>query len=517
MKKLSVLIAAAVLALSAFVLPQGGAAAAATYTLRDDFGAAPLARTISENMERVELSDVHKPYTKYGFGVKLKTESTGREYITYDVAGVTEAEISAVVMQSNFGANHGWGLSLGVTDNVNDMPLNNTQNINLQSLFPIYLSEDGKPFILYNNAWWCYIAGEKFSFVPSTLDVKNQLRPFTVPDEVQGKIDEDGFTVLEKGYLYPMLNLEYFDGEKGGWIPMVHDSANYRIENAEFIGGEKEYSVTVKVKNIPENAEKIRIGSDYIRKTLKPSSEGDTEADVYETFPVPYDEAIYVTGVKLTLDRRYDGGFEELEQTGIAVGKDNARVRFGFGEDFSSDGLTFYDVLGDGVREQAFDGFTVDSAAYDKWTPGIYKINVKKGGFTASYYVETMLPDELAIDTEAVEKTVSKKNPLNLEGLKVTARTNVGTVNEPQWIEKEVPADKYGVDASGVDYKKAGEYTVKISVGTGTDVTTGEFTVTVEKADLTALWIVLGAVAAVGVAAAVAVVVRKKKKTDKNA
>lgn len=153
MKKLSVLIAAAVLALSAFVLPQGGAAAAATYTLRDDFGAAPLARTISENMERVELSDVHKPYTKYGFGVKLKTESTGREYITYDVAGVTEAEISAVVMQSNFGANHGWGLSLGVTDNVNDMPLNNTQNINLQSLFPIYLSEDGKPFILYNNAW----------------------------------------------------------------------------------------------------------------------------------------------------------------------------------------------------------------------------------------------------------------------------------------------------------------------------------------------------------------------------
>lgn len=34
MKKLSVLIAAAVLALSAFVLPQGGAAAAATYTLR---------------------------------------------------------------------------------------------------------------------------------------------------------------------------------------------------------------------------------------------------------------------------------------------------------------------------------------------------------------------------------------------------------------------------------------------------------------------------------------------------
>ena len=50
----------------------GTASADVNYYLFDDFGRAPLVREMDEDMERVELSAVHKPYTKYGYGVKLK-------------------------------------------------------------------------------------------------------------------------------------------------------------------------------------------------------------------------------------------------------------------------------------------------------------------------------------------------------------------------------------------------------------------------------------------------------------
>ncbi|MBQ8885451.1 MAG: hypothetical protein IJY62_03685 [Clostridia bacterium] len=520
MKRLVSLLLSA-LAFVAVFLPFGGerkvTSAATSYILRDDFGAAPLVRTISENMERVELNDVHKPYTKYGFGVRLKSESEGREYITYELSGVNEIDVTAIVRQSNFGANHGWGLSLGVTDEVNNMPLNNTSNINLQNVFPIYLSTDGKPFIFTENRWWGYIAGQKYSFVPSMLDIPNQLRPFTVPNEVQGTIDTDGFTILKKGFLYPMINAEYCVEGSNEWVPMVLDANSYRISAATFLGGDKEYSVTVHISNVPEAA-KIRIGTDYIRRTLKPASSADSEADVYENFPVPYDEGIYLTGVKFTMSEPYNGGFETLTQTGIAVDKTAAKVRFAYGEQFSADGLAYYDVLGDGIKEQSFDenAFTLDSSKFNRYQVGIYQINAKKEGYeSASYYVEVMRPDELIFDLSEVNLKLSEKKKFSAEKLKVTAKTNIGTVNAPEWKEIEVPAEYYAVDDSAVNYKKAGEYEVKVTVGEGFDEVSGVIAVTVEKNDSVLLPVVLGIVGAVVVAGGVTAFIVLRKRHEK--
>lgn len=484
-KKAGILAAMLCAAIVALALPSAASADTVTYTLRDDFGAAPLCRELSDNMERVELSNAHKPYTKYGYGVHLTSAATGREYVTYDVEGVSAVEISAVVRQSNFGANHGWGLSLGVTDNPTDQPLNNINNIDLNNIFPIYLSAEGRPFIFTQNAWWGYLAAPKYSFAPSNLDVTNMLRQFTVPDEVGGVIDTDGFTVLQAGYRYPMLNLEYqtADGEaQDEWIPMVHDGGHYRITSATFIGGEKEYAVTVQVRNIPAEAKRVRVGTDYIRETLKPSSSGDTEADVYEAFPIAADEGIYVTGVKLTLTQAYEGGFEQLDQTGIAVDYADARRTFGFGETYSAEGLRYYDVYGEGVREESFDvdSFALDASAFRPYVAGIYSITVTKQDYDpVSFFVEVMRPGELTLSLDNVTRSVSESAPFSAEGLVVTARTNVGTVSAPVWKECVLPATAYEVDASAIDYTTAGDYTVTVSAGTGNAKASASFTVTV--------------------------------------
>lgn len=522
MKKRFGLIVSALVFATVLFAPVGErkfATAATSYILRDDFGAAPLVRTISENMERVELNDVHKPYTKYGFGVRLKSESEGREYITYDLSGVNGIDVTAIVRQSNFGANHGWGLSLGVTDEVNAMPLNNTSNINLQNIFPIYLSADGKPFIFTENRWWGYIAGQKYSFVPSVLDIPNGIRPFTVPDEVRGLIDPaDGFTVLKKGFLYPMINAEYCAAGSDEWVPMALDADSYRITAATFLGGDKEYSVTVHISNVPEEADKIRIGADYIRKTLKPADSENSEADVYEDFPVPYDEAIYLTGVKFTMNEPYNGGFETLTQTGIAVDKTAAKVRFAYGEEFSAEGLLYYDVLGDGIREQSFDedAFALDGSEFNRYKAGIYRIVVKKENYeSAFYYVEVMRPDELIFDLTGVGVRLSEKKKFSAENLKVTAKTNVGTVNLPEWKEFEVPAEYYVADDSAVNYTKAGKYEVKIIVGEGFDEVSGTIDVTVEKDNPIVLLVVLGMVGALIVAGGVTAFIVLRKNHEK--
>lgn len=457
-------------------------AAEQTYTLNDNFGAAPLIRTYSENIERASLSEEHKKYSKYGLAMKLLPSSQGREYITYDLNGVVSAEISAIIRQSNFGANHGWGYSLGVTDNPNDMPLNNVDNVNLNNISPIYLSEDGIPFIYTENKWWCYIASQKYSFVPSTTDVVNELREFTVPEEVCGKIDENGFTILEKGFRYPMINFEYFDDENSVWTPMVLDSKNYLITKVNFLGGEKYYNISVQIKNIPSNASKVRVGMDYIRQTLKPSSQDDIEADKYEKFPIPYDEAIYLTGVKLSINQAYNGGFEELEQTGITVDATKSQS-FAFGEEFTAEDLEIYDVFNGGINERNFDdtAYTITPENYDKYTVGIYKVNVTKGEYRAEYYVEVMRPNEIVVDTSNVNLKASKSSPIDLSQLIVKARTNVGNVNLPKWKEIELPADKYKVDISKINYNVAGKYQVTVTVGEGIDAVSTTFEVNVVK------------------------------------
>lgn len=518
---LAVLVCAAVLTATPL---SARAADAVTYTLRDDFGAAPLCRTIENTMERVELSDAHKPNTRYGFGVHLLPHSEGRGYITYDVTGVAQAEISAVVRQSNFGANHGWGLSLGVTDNVQDMPLNNVNNINLNNISPIYLSKEGRPFIFTENRWWGYLAEPKYSFAPSSLDVPNMLRAFTVPDEVGGEIDEDGFTVLKAGYLYPMLNLEYQTEDDGEWIPMVHSENNYRITAAKFLGGEKEYAVTVQVRNIPDTAVRVRVGADYIRQTLKPTSSADTEPDVYEDFPIAPEEGIYVTGVKLTLTQPYNGGFEQLTQTGIAVDHTSARRTFGLGEAYVADGLRFYDVMGEGVREESVDtdSFTVDASAYNAYKAGIYSITVRKDPYApVSFFVEVVKPNELVVTVADGKDGVSASAPFSAEDLTVKARTNVGGVGSPDWKECVLPADKFTVDDSAVNYKKKGTYAVKVTVGEGNDAVSATVDVTVtsapkkKKCGSTVAGAALPAGAALLAVAACAVVRRKKRSAAK--
>src|SRR5690606_487185 len=125
--------------------------AAEDNVLVDDIGIAPNVRSYDDSkINFVELSDAHKQYTTYGFGFKLDQSSQGREYITYDVEGVNAVEMSVIVNQSTFASYHGWGMSLGVSDNPAEMPGNNINNINLGQILPIYLSEDGIPFIKRN-------------------------------------------------------------------------------------------------------------------------------------------------------------------------------------------------------------------------------------------------------------------------------------------------------------------------------------------------------------------------------
>ena len=452
-----------------------------TYTLVDNFGRAPLVRSITDDAEIVSLSDEHKDYSKYGRAVTLKSTSGSREYVTYDVESVIGAEISAIIRQSDFGSNHGWGYSLGVTNEIQDQPLNNIENINLQNVFPIYLSSDGIPFIYAQNKWWCYIAGVKYSFVPSDTNVTEGLRPFTVPDVVKGEIDEDGFTVIEKGYRYPMINLEYYDTEKDVWTAMVSDATNYRIKNAEYIGGEKYYYVTVTISNVPETASKIRVGMDYIRKTLKASSAGDTDPDVYESFPIPFNEAIYLTNVKLTMKNAYAGEWESLEQTGIRVDA-SANQIFAYGEDFTSEEVVFYDVYNGGIDEANYDtdDFTLTVNGYDKYNAGIYEVNVKKGDYQTKYYVEVLRPDELILDLSGVTLNVSKGSPFDVSEITVAkARTNVGSRKDPVWKEYNVPVNSLSIDVSEIDYDKAGEYNVIVKVGSGVDTVSTSFTVKV--------------------------------------
>lgn len=452
-----------------------------TYILNDSFGRAPNCRTISSDMERKELNPVHQKYTEYGYGVRLKESSLGREYITYDVSGVKKVEVSAIIQQSNFGANHGWGLSLGVTDIATENPFNNTSNIDLNDVFPIYLSEFGHPFIFTQNHWWAYIAGNKYSFVPSTLDVNNQLRPFTVPSEVEGEIDTDGFTILERGYKYPMINVEYYMNNV--WNTMVLDSSCYQIKSAQFIGGEKEYFITVEIKNIPDGSEKIRVGADYIRETLKGSSQGDTEADVYEEFPIKYYEAIYLTQVKMTLSNPYEGGFETLDQTGIAVNSKESKIVYGLGEDLSTDNLIYYDVYGDGIKERNYnpEEFTISSSQYNKYVANIYEINVSKGNFSTQYYVEVRKPESIILNLDGINLNVSNNNKLDYSNLVVTASTNLGTVNNKNIVEKVIPSEYVTVDTSKIDYTVNGTYEVTVSILEGMDKVSQSFNVTVNN------------------------------------
>ncbi len=488
-----------------------------TYTLNDNFGAAPLVRTTSENLERTSLSEEHKEYSKYGLAMKLTASSQGREYLTYNLTGVVSAEISAIIRQSDFGANHGWGYSLGVTDNPKDMPLNNVENVNLNNIYPIYLSNDGVPFIYTENKWWCYIAGEKYSFVPSTTDVTNGLREFTVPEEVGGKIAEDGFSILEKGFRTPMINLEYYDDDNDQWVPMILDSRNYLITKVDFLGGEKYYNITVQIKNIPSESSKVRVGVDYIRKTLKPSTENDIEPDIYEKFPISYDEAIYLTNVKFSINQVYNGGFEELEQTGISVIATEAQS-FAFGEDFSIEDLQLYDVYNGGINERNFDdtSFTITPEDYDKYCVGIYKVNVSKGEYTTEYYVEVLRPNEIVVDTSKVNLELSKNTQLDLSELKVKARTNIGNVNSPKWKEFEVPTDKFVVDDSAINYKASGKYEVVVTVGEGIDAVSTTFEVNVAKSSgcgstIESSLIVGMAILTIGI---VAIITKKNKKTN---
>ena len=116
-----------------------------------------------------------------------------------------------------------------------------------------------------------------------------------------------------------------------------------------------------------------------------------------------------------------------------------------------------------------------------------------------------MRPDELIFDLSEVNLKLSEKKKFSAEKLKVTAKTNIGTVNAPEWKEIEVPAEYYAVDDSAVNYKKAGEYEVKVTVGEGFDEVSGVIAVTVEKNDSVLLPVVLGIVGAVVVAGGVTV------------
>ena len=481
MKKLITLVLAAMLAATAASVPVFAAEPDVTYTLRDKFGAAPLARSLSQNMVVGELGAELSQYSAYGFGAHLSAEATGREYIEYDVDGVIGAEISVLATESVFGAQHGWGISLGVTDDPANNPVNNVNNINTDMVYPMYLSEEGAPFLYFQNKWWGYIAGPtKYSFVPApgSRDPQNEMRPFTVPEEVQGVIDEDGFTILEPGFLYPMINLEYRTEADGEWIPMSLDSSCYAVTDAEFLGMDKMYGVTLEISDIPENAVSVRIGANYIRQTLKPSTEEDTEPDVYTPFPRKADESLFITDVKLTLDTEYTGGFEQLEQTGIEVDAGETKRYYAVGETFSADGLKFFDVYNGGIKEENADSeqYTVDAGTFDPYEPGTYSVKVKKDSFETEYNVRVEKPAELILDTSALTLSAQAGGEFSFEGLVVTAKTNVPLRGE---VETVIPAEGYKIDDDAVDTSKAGTYSVTVTVGTGANAVSASFDVTV--------------------------------------
>ena len=530
MKKLAVAVLAALLTVSCIAAVPAAAADGQTYTLRDEFGAAPLARTLSANMERTELNDELSGYSRYGFGARLKAAGEdgadeNRGYITYNVDGVTEAEVSALVAESNFGAYHGWGVSLGVTEDAAGVPLNNINNINLDMIYPMYLSEEGRPFIHYTDGkWYGYIADPKFSFIPqdAVSDAGTNLRAFTVPDEVQGVYDEDGMTLLQEGYLYPMINLEYATADAPDtWIPMSLDteSGNYDIISAEYVGADKMYDVTVKISNIPAEAAKIRIGANYIRETIKPSSTGDLEADVYQAFPRAAADSLFVTGVHLTLDTEYTGGFEELQQTGIDADPANMTRYYAYGEAFSADGLVLYDVYNGGIREENADtsSFTVDSSAFDPYDPGIYAINVTKGDYSDSFNVQVSEPDALSLDTSALDLEIAAGETFSAEGLEVSIVSSVSGRGD---VAVPLTAEQYTVDASAVNVKKDGTYTVSVTFNESEVSLSASFDVTVSGngagsaagGDNTVYIVcgVVGGVIVIGAAAAVIIILRRK-------
>ena len=538
MKKFAVAVLAALLTVSCIAAVPAAAADGQTYTLRDEFGAAPLARTLSENMERTELNNELSGYSRYGFAARLKAAGEdgadeNRGYITYDVDGVTEAEVSALVAESNFGAYHGWGVSLGVTEDAAGVPLNNINNINLDLIYPMYLSEEGRPFIHYNDGkWYGYIADPKFSFIPqdAVSDAGTNLRAFTVPDEVQGVYDEDGMTLLQNGYLYPMINLEYATAEAPDtWIPMSLDteSGNYDITSAEYVGADKMYDVTVKISNIPAEAAKIRIGANYIRETIKPSATGDLEADVYQDFPRAASDSLFVTGVHLTLDTEYTGGFEELQQTGIDADPANMKRYYAYGEAFSAEGLVLYDVYNGGIREENADtsSFTVDSSAFNPYDPGIYAINVTKGDYSDSFNVQVSEPDALSLDTSALDLEIAAGETFSAEGLEVSIVSSVSGRGE---VAVPLTAEQYTVDASAVNVKKDGTYTVSVTFNEGEVSLSASFDVTVSGngnggtggntgnaaggGDNTVYIVcgVVGGVIVIGAAAAVIIILRRK-------
>ena len=229
---------------------------------------------------------------------------------------------------------------------------------------------------------------------------------------------------------------------------------------------------------IPADAISIRIGANYIRQTLKPSSENDKEPDVYTAFPRRPDESLFVTGVKLTLDTEYTGGFEELEQTGIEVDAADTMRYYAIGEEFSADGLKFYDVYNGGIKGENADieQFTIDSSAFDAYAPNTYSIKVKKGDFEDSYNVRVEKPTELILDTSALDLSIEAGETFSFDGLTVKAKTNVPLRGE---VETTIPEGKYSVNTESVDTSKAGTYTVTVTVGTGMNAVSASFDVTV--------------------------------------
>ncbi len=485
------------------------------YTLNDKFGLAPLSRSFSEEIVRDALNSELSVYSEYGYAARLTSDSTQRGYITYDVDGVTEAEVTAIVSESIFGSNHGWGVSLGVADN-------QSGSIDLKNIYPIYLSKDGKPFLFYENKFWGYIADPKYSFIPegTPSNPSEQLRSFNVPNDVKGEVSEDGTTVISDGFLYPMINLEYCTGGAEEWTPMSLSvgSGNYEIIAAEFIGADKMYDVTVKIKNIPENATKVRIGANYIRKTLKPAYSEDYEDDVYISFPRRAEESLFITEVKLTLDSEYTGGYEETRQTGIAVDTSAVRRYYAFGEQFNDEGIVFYDVYNGGMKEQSTNPsvFNLDSSAFDSYAPGIFTVKIKKDTFETSYKVQVVKPSRLELDTTALKLSIESGEEFSASGLKVSA---VSAVPQRGTISVVIPEGKYCIDASLLDSGVAGTYQVFVTVGEGANSIKASFDVTVNSSSAESnengggyIGILIGVTGVVIIAAVVVVIMLKRKK-----
>ncbi len=155
------------------------------------------------------------------------------------------------------------------------------------------------------------------------------------------------------------------------------------------------------------------------------------------------------------------GGSKKI--VGIDVDTSSARTTYSQGDEFTSAGIVVSQLYSDGSLGDAITsfggGYSVDSSAYNRYTPGSYEIivsaTINETEYTESYTVKVVegAADTLKLDLSGVKTEYTVPDSFTAEGLK-------GEVTYANGYTNSLTNSDMIIDSSNFRYNRSGTYTI---------------------------------------------------------